>query len=128
MSEAIIVKIDLATSPEEYIQRHLSQQSAEAKDRIQQVIQEKKLVQKAQDSLKEKTRQKTQGVNNLFTELHQAGEQGLLKEYIIAEMVKMGAAKSSSGVTLKLKALVATELIGYQLDVTKTSYRIIKAS
>ena len=124
MSDAVIVKIDLATSHDDYIKRHLTKQSEETKERIQKVIEEKKIVQKAQDSLKEKTRQKTQGVNNLFTELYKAGEHGLTKEYIIAEMTKIGAAKSSSGVTLKLKAMVKSELVGYELEATKTHYFI----
>lgn len=128
MSDAIIVKIDLATSPEDYIKRHLTAQSEEAKERIAAVIQEKKLIQKASDAVKEKTRQKTQGVSNLFTELYQAGEHGLTKEYVIAKMTEIGAAKSSSGVTLKLKAMVKSDLVGYELVTTKTHYFIKKDS
>jgi hypothetical protein len=41
-------------------------------------------------------------------------------------MVKLEAAKSSSGVTLKLKTLVNKSLVGYKLKVTKTHYIIVK--
>jgi len=127
MSDAIIVKIDLATPPEEYIKRHLGKQSAETKQRIEQVIHEKKLVDKAKNSLQEKTRQKTQEIDNLFTHLHAQGEVGLTKEEVLATMIKIGAAKSSSGVTLKLKAMVASNLVGYELKTTKDKYMIVKA-
>jgi len=127
MSKAIIVKIDLATPPEEYIKRHLGKQSEETKAAIEKVVQEKKLVQNAKDSLEEKTRQKTTALNNLFTQIHAQGETGMPKQEVIDAMMEMEAVKSSSGATLKLKKMVATELIGYELKVTKTHYFIVKA-
>jgi hypothetical protein len=127
MSKAIIVKIDLATPPEEYIKRHLGKQSEETKAAIEKVVQEKKLVQNAKDSLKEKTRQKTTTLNNLFTQIHAQGETGMPKQEVIDAMMEMEAVKSSSGATLKLKKMVATELVGYELKVTKTHYFIVKA-
>lgn len=127
MSNAVIVKIDLATPPDEFIKRHLGQQSEKMKEEIAKVVQEKKLIQKAEDSLKEKTRLKTQAVNNLFTQLHAQGENGIPKQEVIDGMIESGAAKSSSGVTLKLKTMVSKELVGYELRVTKTHYFIVKA-
>lgn len=126
MSDAIIVKIDLATPPDEYIKRHLSKQTKETKDRIDKVIQEKKLIDTAKNSLQEKTRQKMKGIDDLFNHLHAQGDSGLSREYILAEMEKLNAAKSLSGVTLKLKTMINKNLVGYKLDVTKTHYRIIK--
>jgi len=127
MSKAIIVKIDLATPPEEYIKRHLGKQSEETKAAIEKVVQEKKLVQNAKDSLKEKTRQKTTALNNLFTQIHAQGETGMPKQEVIDAMMEMEAVKSSSGATLKLKKMVAAELVGYELKATKTHYFIVKA-
>ena len=127
MSKAIIVKIDLATPPDEYIKRHLGKQSEETKAAIEKVVQEKKLIQTAENSLKEKTRQKTQALNNLFTQIHAQGETGMPKQEVIDAMTEMEAAKSSSGVTLKLKSMVNKELVGYELKISKTHYFIVKA-
>lgn len=127
-SEAVIVKIDLSISPDEFIRRHLGRQSDETKRNIDQVIAEKKLIDKAKNSVDEKTRLITEEIDSVFNHLCAQGETGLLKSEVISRLVKIGAVKSSSGATLKLKSLVATNMVGFELKTTKDRYFITKSS
>lgn len=121
-SELTIIKIDLNTSVDEYIKRHLAAQSAETREKIKTVIEERRVVEQAKTIVEEKR----SAITNLFTAL-QSTEEGILKEDVMKVMTESGI-KSSSGATLKLKAMVKNELVGYELITTKDRYIIKKAN
>jgi hypothetical protein len=119
--ELTIIRIDLNTSVDEYIRRHLETQSAETRNRIKTVIEERKIIEQARIIVEEKR----SAITDLFTALHQA-EDGMLKEDVMKVMRESGV-KSSSGATLKLKAMVQNELVGYELTTSKDKYYIKKS-
>ena len=121
MGEAVIVKIDLSRSPEEYLKQHLTNQSKATKERIAEVVREKVLIQKAKKSLNKKH----EIFDEVFTELVDAGENGLSKEYVINKLIEAGSVKTSSGTTLKLKTAVKKSLPDKKLVVTKDKYSIL---
>lgn len=119
-NEMTIIKIDLNTSVNEYIKRHLESQNIETREKIKSVIEERKIIQQAKDLVEEKR----SAITNLFTTL-QFAEDGILKEDVMKVMKESGV-RSSSGATLKLKAMVQNELVGYKLIVTEDKYFIKK--
>jgi len=119
-NEMTIIKIDLNTSVNEYIKRHLESQNIETREKIKSVIEERKIIQQAKDLVEEKR----SAITNLFTTL-QFAEDGILKEDVMKVMKESGV-RSSSGATLKLKAMVQNELVGYKLVVTEDKYFIKK--
>lgn len=128
MSEAIIVKIDLSTPPEEFIRRHLGKQSLETKKRIEQVVHEKQLVDQASRAVKDKNDKKDQIVDDIFTRLRNQGDSGLPKKEVITAMVAAEIAKSSSGVTLKLKSMIAKNMPNHELVASKDKYIIVAST
>jgi len=126
--KAVIVKIDLTMHPEDYIKRQLSKQDAETKNRIDKAIEQKKIVEKARLAANEKTRLQTQVFSNLFTELFDSGDTGMLKKDVVQRLQDAGTIKSSSGATLKLKSTIKKELVGYELKTDSERYFIKKVS
>jgi len=120
--ELTIIKIELNTSVDEYIKRHLSVQSTETREKIKAVIEERRVIEHAKNAVLEKR----SAISNLFTTLQQT-EEGLLKEEVMKVMNESGV-KSSSGATLKLKAMVQNELVGFELITTKDRYIIKKVT
>lgn len=120
INELTIIRIDLNTSVDEYIKRHLATQSTETREKIKTVIEERKIIEQAKTIVEKKR----SDITNLFTTL-QSTEEGILKEDVMKIMIESGI-KSTSGATLKLKAMVKNELIGYELVVTKNKYYIKK--
>lgn len=118
--ELTIIKIELNTSVDEYIKRHLSVQSTETREKIKAIVEERKVIEHAKNVILEKR----SAISNLFTTLQQT-EEGLLKEEVMKVMNESGV-KSSSGATLKLKAMVQNELVGFELITTKDRYIIKK--
>ena len=118
--ELTIIKIELNTSVDEYIKRHLSVQSTETREKIKAIVEERKVIEHAKNVVLEKR----SAISNLFTTLQQT-EEGLLKEEVMKVMNESGV-KSSSGATLKLKAMVQNELVGFELITTKDRYIIKK--
>lgn len=118
--ELTIIKIELNTSIDEYIKRHLSNQSAETRNKIEAIVEERRVIEHAKNVVLEKR----SAISNLFTTLQQT-EEGLLKEEVMKVMNESGV-KSSSGATLKLKAMVQNELVGFELITTKDRYIIKK--
>lgn len=119
-NEIVIVKIELTNTVDEYIKKYITEQSKETKEKIQTVIKERKFI----EDHKNKVIEKQNSINNLFTTL-MASEDGLPKEEVIKVMNEAGV-KSSSGITLKLKAMVKNSVVGKELVVTNDRY-IIKS-
>lgn len=120
--ELTIIKIELNTSVNEYIKRHLATQNTETRDKIKAIVEERRTIEATQNAVLEKR----SAISNLFTTLQQA-EEGLLKEEVMKVMNESGV-KSSSGATLKLKAMVQNELVGFELITTKDRYIIRKVT
>lgn len=118
--ELVIIKIELTTTVDEYIKKYITEQSKETKDKIRTVIEERKVLEK----LKNDVLEKQNSIDNLFTRL-ESSEDGLPKEEVIKIMNESGV-KSSSGITLKLKAMVKNKTVGKELIVTNERYIIRK--
>lgn len=118
--ELVIIKIELTTTVDEYIKKYITEQSKETKDKIRTVIEERKVLEK----LKNDVLEKQNSIDNLFTRL-ESSENGLPKEEVIKIMNESGV-KSSSGITLKLKAMVKNKTVGKELIVTNERYIIRK--
>lgn len=123
MSELVIVRINLNTSVDEYIRRQLTESSAETKAKIQEVIQERKLIEASRIVVNEREEKFKAIVERLMQ-----SEDGINKTELSKEIIELGICSSSSGVTLKLKSFIAGEYVGYELKTTKDKYHIQKAN